>query len=159
MTNLRKINLSKKITAVFMTVIMALGIFNFTALAATGTVTAERTGSYGDYDVKFTYTNVGNTYIQASGRFSKFETEGDKSYMIEFSPAVGSGASIIIFNTYTKDEAINIIVPQVVSGMPTILTTYATLPEGEYSVKVSSSLHDTIASGTVKILGVNSVMG
>ena len=80
MTNLRKINLSKKITAVFMTVIMALGIFNFTALAATGTVTAERTGSYGDYDVKFTYTNVGNTYIQASGRFSTFATEGDYNF-------------------------------------------------------------------------------
>ena len=63
MTNSRKINLSKKITAVFMTVIMALGVFNFTALAATGTVTADAIGSYGDYDVKFTYTNVGNTYI------------------------------------------------------------------------------------------------
>ena len=157
MTN--SIKLSKKIAAVFMAVIMALGIFNFTALAeATGTVTADAIGSYGDYDVKFTYTNVGNTYIEASGIYSTFETEGNKSYTIEFSPAIGAGASVVIYNLITDDVAIDIAVPQVVSGMPTILTTYATLPEGYYSVKVCSKPEDTIASGTVKILGVNSVM-
>ena len=158
MTNSRKINLSKKITAVFMTVIMALGVFNFTALAATGTVTADAIGSYGDYDVKFTYTNVGNTYIVASGIYSTFETEGNNSYTIEFSPAVGSGASIVIFNLITGEEITNIKVPQVASGMPATLVTYATLPAGLYSVKVCSTLYDTIASGTVKILGVHSVM-
>ncbi len=147
--------LFKKMAAVCTAAILMVTVLCTYAFAA-GTVDISRSGSAGNYTVKYSYSSVDNAGVSGGG----FITGNYTTYNISFSPVSGTSASIVIRNHSTGANEVSIAVPQVVSGgMPGSFSISASLKANtRYDIIFSSGSKSVTVNGSVTIPHIDSLV-
>ncbi len=147
--------LFKRMAAVCTAAILMVTVLCTYAFAG-GNVTVSRSGSAGNYTVKYSYTDVdydGNDQVG-------FITGNFTTYSISYTPVVGTKANIYIRNHDTESNEVTITAPQVVSGgMPGSFSISASLKANtRYDIIYSSESKSVTANGSVTIPHIDAIV-
>lgn len=140
----------KRFTASFLAAMLVLTTLCTTAFAA-GTIKATVSGEIGNKKISYSYS-VDSKLTTA--RIGFYTTPTESTYLLTFSPASGSGATIYFNDFFTGEELAKLTVPQSGGGMPGSFITSVNLGKYKFvdvSIKSNSS---STAKGWFTIEGV-----